>query len=195
MTSVLKKKKATKTCAKYLKHSSLRKSILLYNSIKDRMHMADKCNVQLLRFSPGLINMWQQWGRCTVHIVAKFDTGLLFFFVSPQYTSSVHRRQVWRCLSGNQLSLFMTLGCKTLRMRSLFVRSEGSSLFCKTQEIKMNRLRWSCLVCVFSSRSTGAWPCSVKWGLHWHRAAAEQFECSLPWQQHEGQWSRSGNDK
>lgn len=96
----------------------------------------------------------------------------------------------------NQLSLFITLGCKTFRMWSLFVRAAGISLYCKTHKTKVNNkaISWKISLFLKSARKVSAWPYWVNWGLHWHRAAAEQFECSLPWQQHEEQRSRSGGE-
>lgn len=81
-------------------------------------------------------------------------------------------------------------------MWSLFVRAAGISLYCKTHKTKVNNkaISWKISLFLKPARKVSAWPYWVNWGLHWHRAAAEQFECSLPWQQHEEQRSRSGGE-
>ncbi len=86
-----------------------------------------------------------------------FDTVLLFIFRLRAHRWCGAGREVGGSLGGHQLSPFKIFGCKTLRMRSFFVRSAGSSLFCKHTE-KVYKLKFLLMFSLFIIPSV-RWKC------------------------------------
>lgn len=136
------------------------------------------CTLCCSVFSPGLFNIWQQseastmYSTCCVWV----DLTLCCCFIFSTHQCDTGRHE-GRSLGFHQLSPLKIFGRKSFRMRSLFVRSAGSSLFCKTH---MRKSYWAevtyALVCLSSHLSNlNVLPCWVVWGLHGPRAAGEHF--------------------
>lgn len=138
-----------------------------YSSMKNTMHIAD-IYFMFLTFRPG-----QHKGLCTVFL--QTQCVCCCFFLKRNCFCSVSAARQWvvgryehsRHLCGNQLSLFITRGCKTFRMRSLFVRAAGISLYCKTHNTKVNKKAVSFKISIFFKPTLkNLLPYWVNWGLH-----------------------------